>query len=511
MSINRTGKQSIDFGETTPIFRTKTDDSERESLVVSLYKPFNEEMISNENMVVLILKNCKTIFHISWPIFITAQFQSLIYTVLLLYIGHYLSSDILSGVGLGCTVCAITSQSIIVGMTAGLDTLCGNAHGAGLNYRIGIYLQRSVFISHIVLLFVIPVLYNTTTLLKLFVDLSDAVLNYTQNYITIFIIALWPLSIWFNLRRYLQSQKQTKIIFYSVIFLLFGQLLWIGIFNYGLNNKSNYIYTAYSIPIAYWFQFISLVFIVLYQGKYKRNWDGIKWSQTFKKLNQLLRLSIPATLMLASEWIAFEIQTIFASMIDANQLAACSLMFNYLQYVAKIPLSLSWGINIIVSNNLGKGNIHKAKLGWDSGLFLCIIITSIVCSLTYLFRDHIAMMYISQNGNNHDDIKDIFKNLLIIVSGYMMIDQIQRCGQGALNGIGRQKIGAMINIVSYYIIGIPSGLILCFYVKWNVYGLWIGMVIASLFSSLIFIYLRLNINWENELIRARKRVQSSQG
>ena len=65
-----------------------------------------------------------------------------------------------------------------------------------------------------------------------------------------------------------------------------------------------------------------------------------------------------------------------------------------------------------------------------------------------------------------------------------------------------------INYILYLIyLGIPIGLLLCFKFKYNVYGLWFGMCIASFISSIIFIWIRLRTNWKKEVKSALKRIK----
>ena len=49
-----------------------------------------------------------------------------------------------------------------------------------------------------------------------------------------------------------------------------------------------------------------------------------------------------------------------------------------------------------------------------------------------------------------------------------------------LRGSGRQYIGAIMNFVGYYIIGLPLGITLAIKVKWGVLGLWIGMAAGNI-------------------------------
>merc|ERR1712014_538584 len=107
-------------------------------------------------------------------------------------------------------------------------------------------------------------------------------------------------------------------------------------------------------------------------------------------------------------------------------------------------------------------------------------------------------------------IRHIFEECLQILAIYMMIDQIQRCGQGAIRGMGMQKVGAMANVLSYYCIGIPLGLYLCFKRDWKVDGLWIGMCAASIVSSVVFVVVRMRVNWREQVKRAFARMNEKE-
>lgn len=47
---------------------------------------------------------------------------------------------------------------------------------------------------------------------------------------------------------------------------------------------------------------------------------------------------------------------------------------------------------------------------------------------------------------------------------------------GALRGVGLQHIGAVVNIVAYYLIALPLGITLAFRTTMGLMGLWLGQV-----------------------------------
>ena len=50
---------------------------------------------------------------------------------------------------------------------------------------------------------------------------------------------------------------------------------------------------------------------------------------------------------------------------------------------------------------------------------------------------------------------------------------------GVLRGSGRQYIGAIVNFIAYYIIGIPLAVVFGFKTDLGVFGIWIGMAIGN--------------------------------
>lgn len=83
------------------------------------------------------------------------------------------------------------------------------------------------------------------------------------------------------------------------------------------------------------------------------------------------------------------------------------------------------------------------------------------------------------------------------------------CAAGAiLRSLGLHTTGALINITSYYIIGLPFGLWLCFTPKYDLglIGIWIGLSIALGYGSVVSAYLVWQANWVRAVERVRERL-----
>ena len=56
---------------------------------------------------------------------------------------------------------------------------------------------------------------------------------------------------------------------------------------------------------------------------------------------------------------------------------------------------------------------------------------------------------------------------------------------GVLRGAGKQIVGAVVNFVCYYIIGLPLGISLALLTKLGVTGIWIGVGVADVIQVIL--------------------------
>ena len=51
---------------------------------------------------------------------------------------------------------------------------------------------------------------------------------------------------------------------------------------------------------------------------------------------------------------------------------------------------------------------------------------------------------------------------------------------GILRGSGRQAIASLVNFVSYYLFGVPVGIVLALVADMGTLGLWIGLLVGGI-------------------------------
>lgn len=86
-------------------------------------------------------------------------------------------------------------------------------------------------------------------------------------------------------------------------------------------------------------------------------------------------------------------------------------------------------------------------------------------------------------------------------------DSINCCCQAALRGAGRPGIGAALNVVAYWLVGLPVCAVLGIQYGMGVSGLWTGLLVSSCGMSVVQLLVISTLDWSQEVDRAAALMQ----
>jgi MATE family multidrug resistance protein len=101
-----------------------------------------------------------------------------------------------------------------------------------------------------------------------------------------------------------------------------------------------------------------------------------------------------------------------------------------------------------------------------------MIMGAIVLAVLMGVKDFYAKIF-----NDDKDVIRLTAEVMPYVALFQIADGLNGSCGGALRGMGRQHVGAAVNIVSYYMGALPLGIYLAFH-GWGLAGLWVGQCIA---------------------------------
>ncbi|XP_069578338.1 multidrug and toxin extrusion protein 1 [Brachyistius frenatus] len=435
-------------------------------------------------------------FKLAGPVFISQLMSFLIGFVSMVFCGH-LGKTELAGVALAMAVINVTGISIGCGLASACDTLISQTYGSGNLKRVGLILQRGVLILLLACFPCWAVLINTQPIL-LAVRQSTEVARLAQLYVKIFMPAL-PAAFMYQLQeRYLQNQG---IMWPQVISGAIGNVL---------NAVINYVFlnvldlgvagSAAANTISQYSLAVFLFVYICFRGLHKATWDG--WSQDcLQDWGPFLHLAIPSMMMLCLEWWLYEIAGFLAGIISEVELGAHSIVYELSVVAFMFPMGFSVAASVRVGNALGAGNTEQAKLSSKVSLICASIISCFIGACLVAAKDVIGYIFTTE--------KDVIQRVADIMKIYgftHVADAFAGVTGGIVRGTGKQKIGAVCNLVVYYFIGFPIGVSLMFPVKMGIVGLWAGFLICVLLQSTFFVVFLCKLNWkkatEEALVRA---------
>lgn len=216
------------------------------------------------------------------------------------------------------------SNSMQLGMGSALQTLCGQAVGAGQIHMLGIYMQRSWIITGVTAMVLTPVYIFTSPILKILHQATD-ISDVAGRYCIWVIPQLFAYAINFPIQKFFQSQSRVWVMAaISGVVLAFHVLL-----NWLLVTKLEHGLAGAAIAgnISWWvINLAQLAYLV--SGYFPDAWTGFSFL-ALQSLAAFLKLSLASAIML---WLVSRSISETTALLSAYQFPCCLHVSRYLYY-----------------------------------------------------------------------------------------------------------------------------------------------------------------------------------
>ncbi|KAK3437734.1 hypothetical protein EUGRSUZ_C02411 [Eucalyptus grandis] len=418
-----------------------------------------------------------------------------------MFVGH-LGELALSGASMATSFASVTGLSMLTGMASALDTFCGQSYGAKQYHMLGIHKQRAMIV---LLLASIPlaIIWANTGQILLFFKQDPQISAEAGSYARFMIPSIFAYALLQCHVRFLQTQNNVVPMMVSsgITTFLHIFICWFLVFKSGLGNKG----AALANAISYWINVLLLAIYVRISPSCKRTWTGFS-KEAFHGIPEFLKLAIPSAVMVCFEIWSFEMMVLLSGLLPNPKLetSVLSISLNTCALVFMIPLGLSGSISTRVSNELGAGRPRAARLAIYVSLMMVATEGLLAGTLMIFCRRAWGYLY-----STEEEIVNYVGDMLVLIATSHLIDGIQSVLSGIARGCGWQKIGAVINLGAYYLLGIPVAVFLAFVCHFGGKGLWTGIIVALFAQALLLAILTGCTDWEKEAKKATDRVHST--
>lgn len=418
----------------------------------------------------------------------------------MLFLGH-LGDAPLAGGALAISFANITGFSVIKGMSMGMDPICCQAFGAKKHSVISQTFQRTLCILLFIAILISFLWLNMEPILLLLGQDKD-IIDVAKLYLRFSIPELIAQVHLHPLRSFLRTQCITKPLTIATMLCLFIHLpinyllviyLKLGVKGVALASACNTINLDLSILIY-----------LLCSNMMHKPWSGLTITSPFQGWKTVLSLAIPSVLSVCLEWWWYEIMLFLCGLFQNPKasVAAMGILIQTTGLLYVFPHALSMGLSTRIGHQLGAGQPAKAQRMAVLGFVLALTMGVTAFGFTILVRSYWGKMYTSE--------PDIL-SLISVALPVLGICEIGNCPQtaacGVLTGSARTTIGAKINFIAFYLVGLPVAVALAFWVKVGFIGLWFGLAAAQAACMCMMIYTLIRTDWKHQAKRSEELTQ----
>lgn len=410
-----------------------------------------------------------------------------------LIVGH-LSARALAAVAIGNLYFfgfAILAQGVL----HVLDPLVAQAVGAQDHASVARALQRGMVLACVLAVPISLCLVPVEPLLRLAGQPADVV-PLARAYVWWMIPGTIPFFWFVVLRQTLQAMHHTRSILYCIIIanVINAVLNYVLIFGHAGFPQLGVVGSALATTISRWCMALMLI--------------GFSWSRLRAYLRpfqreavalgpvlRMLAIGLPIGLQMLLEFGAFAAIALLMGRLGTAQVAGHQIAINLASLTFMVPLGIGSAAAVLVGNAVGRSDPHGARRSARTALICSTVFMSMTALVFLLVPGMLARLYTGDTV-----VLAVALSLIPVAGVFQVFDGLQAVGAGVLRGLGDTRAPMIINILGFWLFGMPVSIYLGFSAGLGPRGLWWGFVVG-LGAVALLLLLRIRHRLRQTLVR----------
>ncbi|XP_044480309.1 protein DETOXIFICATION 48-like [Mangifera indica] len=443
-----------------------------------------------------VVEEVKELYTIALPMIMTGL---LIYgksAISMLFMGK-LGKHELAGGSLSIGIANITGYSLISGLSMGMEAISSQACGPRQWPLMGQTLQRTIVILLLVCL-PISLLWLNFEPILLFCGQDSVISSIASTYLVFSLPDLFFQSIINPLKIYLRTQNITFPLMFSaaLALALHAPLNYILVYHLGLGIQG----VAVAAALTDFNLLLTILVYIFVSDTCRKSWPG--WSlECFVEWRPILGLAIPSCISVCLEWWWYELMIVLSGLLSnpSEAIATMGIIIQATSLVYIFPSALSLAVSTRVGNELGANRPAEARASSVIALLCAILMSIVALSFTTTMRNVWGKIFTNDTA---------ILSLTAISMPVVGLCELGNCPQtticGALRGSARPTLGANINLVSFYGVGLPIAIMMGLVMNMGLIGLWLGLLAAQAVCAVVMVGVLIRTDWMVQAERARE-------
>jgi MATE family multidrug resistance protein len=420
------------------------------------------------------------------PIVVSQLGHTMVQTADTMIVGHFAGTIPLAAVSLTHSVFMIVLV-IGLGISYGLTPLIAQENGKHNRTECARLLSNSLWINIISSILLFCIVYYGSSYAMEHADQDPLVVREAKPYLFLLALSIIPLMGFNTFKQFAEGLGFTKqamriTIWGNIINVLIAIVLVKGMFGIQPMGISG---VGIATLIDRTLMMLVMLFYVLYSKHFKGyiadfSWFSLQWS----RIKSILQIGMPVAMQYVFEIGAFAGASLIAGKIGAIEQASHQVAITLAAMTYMMASGIASAATIKVGNSYGNSNVFRLQKFATVSYHLVLVFMIVAALIFAIFNQYLPYLI------SRDNVMIALAAQLLIIAGlFQLFDGTQVVGLGVLRGMGDVNIPTLITFIAYWIIGLPSGYLMGVTLGWGVQGIWYGLTLGLLTSSLL-LYLR---------------------
>jgi MATE family multidrug resistance protein len=433
----------------------------------------------------------KTLLTLAWPLLIAQVTQTLMGVSDTIMAGRYSYTD-MAAVAIGFSI-TMPVLMFIQGVTLGLSPIISRLQGSNQNNKVANALHQCVWLSLMLSVLALLLVFIVSPLLAN-VEMEVDVRTITVEYIIYILLAAPGFALYQSLRNCCEGLSSTR----PTMIIMFAGLL--------VNIPANYIFIngLFGLPqmggagcgiatllVIYIMAFVTLLYMMVAKKlKQYELFTKFHWPKLDLQLTQL-KIGLPIAFTIVFEVTLFGVVALLLARFGAEVVASHQIALNFSSLMFMLPMSIGMAVAIRIGHSVGREDALNAKISVYCALLCSIFIALLTATMTVILSIEISALYTENRG-----VIMMASSLLFFAALFQFSDGIQVVSANALRGYKDTSAMLILSFVSYWLVGLPVGIVLgltdWLFPAMAAKGFWIGFI-SGLSCAAVLMFWRVNV------------------
>ena len=382
-----------------------------------------------------------------------------------------------------------------MGLLLALDPVVAQAVGAGDEAAVARGVQRGLLLAGFFGVVAMLLLLPAGPILRALRQPADVVPT-AAAYARICAIGILPFYVFIVLRQSLQAMHRVAPIVWTIIIanVANASLNWVFIFGHFGFPAGGAVGAAWATQIGRW-----LMPVLLYAFARRALAPSLSpWrpeSCESAPLRRMIALGAPIGIQQELEYGVFAVAGLMMGWIGTVAMAGHQVALSLASLTFMVPLGVSGATAVLVGNAVGRGDKAEARNAAAAGLLCGVAFMTLTACAMLAIPGTLARVYTSDAA-----VAAVAASLLPIAGVFQVFDGMQVVSIGILRGVGDTRTPMLVNVLGFWLMGLPASWLLGLRLGFGPRGLWWGLTLGLVVVA-IFLVLRARTRLAGEVRR----------